>query len=140
MAKMKVTGVDVYLEKLAKLGEENKRIARLAVGRASLPLAAEIKTNLRKVLAGSEHSTGDLEEALGITPVADDFDGTISIKVGFDGYDRYGTPNPLKAAVLESGTSAVKKRPFIRPAVNKTKKQVLDILQKTIDEETRKIF
>lgn len=140
MAKFKAIGVDEFIDQLARLGAKNEQIARLAVGRASLPLAAAVKENLRKVLKNSKTSTGDLESALGITPVKDDKDGTINIKIGFDGYDRNGTPQPLKAAVLESGMSRMKKSPFIRPAVNKTKKQVLEILEKTIDEETKKIM
>lgn len=48
--------------------------------------------------------TGDLADALYIAP----FEKTLSsvtTKIGFAGYDSKGTPNPLKAAALESGTS-----------------------------------
>ena len=91
-------------------------------------------------LAGSERSSGALEASLGITPIQSDKDGFINAKVGFDGYDGKGVPNQLKARVMESGSSAVRKRPFVRPAVNATKKAAVEAMQQVIDEETKKIM
>ena len=41
---------------------------------------------------------------------------------------------------MESGSSKQKKRPFVRPAVNKTKKRAIEEMQKRLNEELKKIF
>jgi len=56
-------------------------------------------------------------------------------KIGFDGYDRKGVPNALKARAMESGTSTQPKRPFVRPAVNRVKKKAIEEMGKTLDIE-----
>ena len=101
---------------------------------------AKITFDLETNLAGSEQSTGALEASLGITPVAMDRDGFWNAKIGFDGYDAKGVPNQLKARVMESGTSTIRKRPFVRPAVNAKKKDAIEAMQRVIDEEIEKIM
>ena len=60
---------------------------------------------------------------MGISPPLQDKNGNTNVKVGFAGYDRKGTPNALKARAMESGTSTQPKKPFLRPAINKMKRQ-----------------
>ena len=92
-----------------------------------------------KNLTGSKYSTGDLEESLGVTPADIDNDGVINSKVGFHGYDRKGVPNVIKARAMESGTSTQRKRPFIRPAINKVKQKVEKAMEEIIDNEINKV-
>ena len=79
------------------------------------PVADEIRKGLENNLAGSKYSKGDLLGSLGITPPGVDSQGNVNTKIGFDGYDSKGVANQLKARVMESGTSKIKKRPFVRP-------------------------
>ena len=74
-----------------------------------------------------------------VTPIEKDYNGNWNAKVGFDGYDRDGVANQLKARVIESGTSTKKKRPFVSPAIRKTKKQVVKKMEEVIDNEIKKI-
>ena len=75
-------------------------------------VADEIKGGLQWATGESEHSTGDLLDSLGIAPIDTDNRGNINTKVGFDGYDRKGVPNQLKARAMESGTSTQPKKPL----------------------------
>ena len=79
-------------------------------------------------------------EALGITPILQDENGVWNAKIGFGDpdYDPKGVPNLLKARVMESGSSTIRKRPFIRPAVTAKKKEVLEAMQQVVDDEIKK--
>ncbi len=140
MAKMQsIYGFTELEKQLSSLSQGSIEIGKKAVRKGAGILADHVRANLRKNLAGSEYSTGDLEESLGVTPAGVDKNGVINAKVGFDGYDRKGVPNQLKARAMESGTSRQRKRPFIRPAVNKAKQKVEKAMEQTIDEEISKI-
>ena len=133
MAKMTIQGFDEYADKLSKLGSAAPEIAKRAVKAGVNPLADEVRKQLEKNLQGSKYSTGDLLNSLGVTPVGVDKNGVYNAKVGFSGYDRKGVPNALKARAMESGTSRQPKKPFMRPAVNRAKKRVLEEMGRSID-------
>ena len=133
MAKMSVSGLDEYIDKLSKLGSKMPEVAKRAVQAGVNPLADEVRKQLEKNLQGSKYSTGDLLDSLGTTPVGVDKNGVYNAKVGFSGYDRKGVPNALKARAMESGTSRQPKKPFMRPAVNRAKKRVLEEMGRSID-------
>ena len=86
-----------------------------------------------------------LREGFGISKLQDD-SGYLNVKLGFDGYNRTktekypgGQPNQLVARGVESGTSWKQKKSFIRPAVNKTRKQAEQKMKDVLDEEISKI-
>ena len=137
MAKMTVAGFDDYSKKLEKLGSSMPEVAKRAVKAGVNPLADEVRRQLENNLIGSEYSTGDLLDSLGVTPVDVDKNGVYNAKVGFHGYDRKGVANALKARAMESGTSRQRKKPFMRPAVNRVKKKVLEEMGKSIDADLR---
>lgn len=137
MAKMTIRGLDEYALKLSKLGADASKIAKKVVMAGANPVADEIRKNLEKNLSGSKYSTGDLLDSFGIAPPGVDRQGNTNTKIGFEGYDRKGVPNTLKARAMESGTSTQPKRPFIRPAVNRMKKKAIDEMGKTLDSEIK---
>ena len=126
--------------KLSKLGTMSTKIAKDVVMAGAQPVADEIRKGLQANLQGSKYSKGDLLGSLGITPPGVDSQGNVNVKIGFDGYDSEGVANQLKARVMESGTSKIKKRPFVRPAVNRSKKKALEAMQKKFDEEIELII
>lgn len=134
---MTVKGLDEYIDKLSKLGSKMPEVAKRAVQAGVNPLADEVRKQLEKNLQGSKYSTGDLLDSLGVTPVGVDENGVYNAKVGFSGYDRKGVPNALKARAMESGTSRQPKKPFMRPAVNRAKKRVLEEMGRSIDMDLR---
>lgn len=89
----------------------------------------------------SDEEKQGLLDGFGVSPMQDD-GGYINVKLGFDGYNsvktkKYpkGRPNALIARVTESGSSYREKTPFIRPAVNASKKQAEQAGQMKIDEK-----
>ena len=146
---MKTYGFDEYIESLNRIGSDSVGIVTKAVHNGAGILADEIRKNLESNLQGSETSTGDLEESLGIAPVRVDADGVINTRIGFDGYDREGVPNVIKARVMESGrklramesgTSKTPKRPFIRPAIKAAENRIIHEMDETIRDEIDKIM
>jgi len=135
MARMTIKGLDEYALKLSKFGKDAPEIAKKVVMAGANPIADEIRKELEKNLAGSKYSTGDLLDSFGIAPPDIDSMGNTNTKIGFDGYDRKGVPNALKARAMESGTSTQPKRPFVRPAVNRVKKKAIEEMGKTLDIE-----
>lgn len=91
----------------------------------------------------SEPEKQGLMDGFGISPLQDD-SGYLNVKLGFDGYNsiktkKYpqGQPNALIARVTESGSSYREKTPFIRPAVNTTRKSAEKAGQAKIDEKIK---
>lgn len=65
--------------------------------------------------------------------------------IGFKGYGStpthnypLGLPNQLLARSIESGSSVRRKNPFIRKAVNSCRKEAIEAMKKTFDEEVEK--
>lgn len=137
MAKMAIRGIEEYAMKLSRLGADAPKIAKKVVMAGADPVADEIRRNLQKNLSGSQYSTGDLLDSFGVAPPDVDRNGNTNTKIGFEGYDRKGVPNALKARAMESGTSTQPKKPFVRPAVNKMKKKAIEEMGKTLDAEIK---
>ncbi len=144
MARMTFKAGDEYSLKLSKLAANGLQdeIAKKAIYAAAGIVTDRIRAELNWTIGGNENSksTGDLEDSLGIAKIDLDKTGNWNTKIGFDGYDRKGVPNQLKARVLESGTSTIKKRPFVRRAVNATKDNAQNEMAKVIDKEIAKIM
>jgi len=138
MARISFKNGDDYALKLSRLATGSEEIAKKAIYQGAKVVADKIKSNLEGVL--SPEATGDLVDSFGVTPISRDKDGNWNAKIGFDGYGRDGIANQLKARVLESGSTRQQKRPFVRPAVNATKKQAIEAMRKVIDEETKKMM
>ena len=159
MARMTISGGDEIELMLAKLGASSFETGKRAVREAADIVANKVRSNLDKLpedtfrkLAEGEQFSGvpkskkkDLLDGLGITPVGVSDEGTINIKVGFQGNGAYptrkypkGLPNQLLARVVESGSSVRKKTPFIRPAVNQTEQQAINKMQEVINREIEK--
>ncbi len=155
MARMTLQAGSAYMEKLSALAEGSRQIAEKAVYEAAGIVADQIRKNLKANLDDPESAaknsgaetkkagqkpTGALLDSLGIAPIQVDKNGYIGTKIGFDGYDSRGVPNQLKARVMESGSSTIQPRPFVRPAVKAAKKAAEETMDRVIDEEIKKIM
>lgn len=156
-------GGDAYGAKLEMLANrETRSMIRRAVGRGAVRVADAIEAALRaipsckpKMLTGTEQLETALQNfekahllnALGITPVDTDARGFVNAKVGFDGYTeaptaKYsrGTPIPMLAASVERGSSVRPAHPFIEPTVRKIRKDVIRVMEESIDTDIKEIF
>jgi HK97 gp10 family phage protein len=123
--------------KLSALAEGADEIARKAVYEGARVMADAIRKAADKVI--SKDATGDMMASFGIGPIETNKDGIINTTVGFSGYDRRGAPNILKARALNSGTSRIKKRSFMRNGLNSSKKRAAEAMEKVISDEIEKI-
>ena len=161
--KITVLGAEEYALKLAKLGSASKGITKKAVYQAADVVADAVKANLqampvvdnnynimayaqRKKARMSAAQRDGLIESFGISKMQDD-GGYINVKLGFDGYNSVktwqypqGQPNVLIARIYESGGSTAEKQPFIKPALNKTRKAAQQKMADVIDEEMSKLM
>ena len=161
MARMTFKASDEYALKLSQLSTGSDEIVRKAIFAGAKIVADKIKSNLEgmptekfRYLRGGDQFIGltkqqkaDLLASFGITPITRDEDGFWTAKIGFDGYGSMSTkkypqgiPNQLLARAVESGSSVRRKHPFVRPAVNATKKAVVEKMDGVINEEAEKIM
>lgn len=150
-------GLDSYISYLQKIdavtdeviGEAVYDMAKVVADKVraniqalpAVPNAANIATYRQGYSRLSEPEKQGLLDGFGVSPLQDD-SGYRNVKLGFDGYNsvktkKYpqGQPNALIARVTESGSSYREKTPFIRPAVNASKKQAEQAGQMKIDEK-----
>lgn len=126
-----------YALRLSALGNSSEGIAKMAVFEGAGILTDAIRVKLLGVI--SEKATGDLYDSIGITPITKDKDGFINAKIGFDGYDRKGQPNNMKARILESGSSRTNsKHPFVEPAVREKRAAIQKKMAAVVEEEIKK--
>lgn len=126
MAKISMDGLYQYEKLLAELGADTVKMAKYAI----YPAAGEVLDALK---AATPRDTGDLRDSEILTHFVTD-EGQVYTAVVFDGYDRNGVPNSLKARAIESGTSRMKKQPFIRPTVNRMKQRVIERMNRGVNE------
>lgn len=136
MAKFKFEGIEEYTASLEKIGGKNaERVLKYAV----YPGAGVVADAVRKA-AEQYKDTGDLLESLTLSKMRND-SGYINTLLMFSGYDSKGTPNPLKANALESGTSRGQKAThFISNAVKSVKERAISEMSKALDEKIGQIM
>lgn len=162
MAKIEMRGMDAYISELRKLGENTAPVCKAAVYAGAKVIADEIRQatsglnrvtdaeamaayHEKKPVKISVSQKIGLAKSLGIAPIADKY-GIVSTKIGFDGYndvktERWpnGQPNALIARACESGSSAMLKQPFVRPAIQRKKDAALEAMKQAADRELEKL-
>ena len=164
MATIEFKGIDEYAKLLSKLGQGSKGIIKAAVWEGAdevadamrravdaLPTIGEKEAiiNWRRDVPNegiTDKQKQGLAAGLGLSPMKDE-GGYIYTKAGFAGYNGVhthaypnGQPNALIARSLESGSSARKKHPFVRPAVNSSKGTAVQRMGAKLDEMLSKIM
>ena len=132
--------------KLNRSAQNFRKVAEAAIRAGAAVIAEEMGNRLRGIL--SPKATGQLVNALGITPVKQDKDYNYNAHIGFDGYRKppygkfpQGVPFQLIARSFESGAGTWRKAtPFAKPAVNATKQKVKEVMTRVADEEFQKIM
>lgn len=148
-------GLDSYISYLKKIdavtdeaiGEAVYEMAKVVAdsvrsGIQALPTVsneANIATYKKGYSRLSDKEKQGLLDGFGISPLQED-SGFINVKLGFDGYNsvktkKYpqGQPNALIARVTESGSSYRQKTPFMRTAVNASRKEALEKGREAVD-------
>lgn len=138
MAKFKFTGIDLYINQMEKLNGHTVSVMKMGTYDGAAIIADEVRAGLKRVIRHPDDSTGDLANSMYLARI-ENKNGYVYTEIGFAGYDSKGVPNILKARAMESGTSRQPKTPFIRKAFNAAKEKCMAAMQKTVDEEIKKL-
>lgn len=158
MAKITFKGLDKYIEELYKMKGDGSATIEKSVYVGAKVIADSIKSSMSGIqtrVPGKFYESGmapgptpqekaDMIASFGLSPMRDD-NGYINTKAGFDGYGRHqtpsfpnGVPNAVVARSCESGTSWMKKQPFMRKSVNGARAAAVAAMAAKFDEEIKK--
>lgn len=138
MAKISFPGFESYEKALRELGADAEKICKAAVYDGAAIVADAIRASYySQPHPYSEHGN-EIIKSMTLSKIRND-DGYVNTKVGFVGYDSEGTATAIIARTLESGNSHQKKKPFIRPAVNRSKEAAIRAMGDKIDQMTKQI-
>lgn len=135
MAKFESDAIAEYIKQLNKMGapQVTTAIIKMAVYDGAAIVADVVRPLIPK-------DSGDLANSMFLAKMENE-DGFIYTRIGFAGYDSKGTPNQIKANVLEHGRSDGKgKHPFIRKAVNACGAQAVAAMEARLDTEFKKLM
>ena len=134
MATISFKGLEAYQQQIAALGNPKtvESMCKYSIYDAAGMVADEIKK-------ATPVDTGDLRDSIALEAMVTR-EGVTYTKIDFSGYDRKGVPNMIKARVIESGTSRVKKQPFVRPTVKRVTKTAEFMMDKAINEYLSKFM
>ena len=137
MAKCSAKLPEELLKKLSRIGSNMDAIADSALKAGGEVVLKNTKSNLENMVKGP--STGQLVNALGLSPVLLDRNGNYNIKVGFYEYRADGSANAMVANIIEYGKHGQPARPFLKNAKTKSKKECETVMAQKIEEEIKKL-
>ena len=139
MAKADVKMPDEFLSRISRLGAQTDSIAEKVLQAGGEVALDKVRSNLSAVVGvgnkSESRSTGELERALGLSPVMVDKNGNHDIKVGFSEPRSDGSSNAKIANILEYGTSSQSAKPFLKPAKSAVKKQCVEAMKSAFEKE-----
>ena len=142
MAKVDIKMPDEFLERLSRLGKDFDAVAERVLEAGGEVVLSKTKSTLAAVVgSGTKYdsrSTGELESALGLSPVKSDKNGNHNIKLGFAEPRRDGGSNAKLANILEYGKHGQPAKPFLKPARTASKSAAITAMQKKFEEEVEK--
>jgi HK97 gp10 family phage protein len=132
-----------FLLKVSALADKTDEIIPKVLKEGGKVVKAKVKSNLQAVI-GKEtkepsRSTGELVDALGLTPAGVDRKGNYNVKVGFDEPRKDGESNAKIANIIEYGKSGQPAKPFLKPAKTASRKACIETMKRKLDEEISKI-
>jgi len=139
VAKITIKMPDDFLLKVSQLAEKSDEIIPRVLEAGGDVVLEKVKSNLSAVI-GSEtklksRSTGELEEALGVSPVKKDSYGNYNLKIGFSEPRSGGESNAKIANILEYGKSGQLPKPFLKPAKAKSRKACIEAMKNKLESE-----
>lgn len=150
----KVKDGSAYIAQLEKLEANVPEIVGKAIFPAAKVVADEIQKEISSLRTDESGKRGTLNakqraglhKGLGIAKMQQDGKLT-NVKIGWDGYNDIktkrwpnGQPNQMIARSIERGTSFMKANPFVKRAVNRTRKAATAEMQNVLDSEIEKIM
>ncbi|NDL67885.1 HK97-gp10 family putative phage morphogenesis protein [Anaerotalea alkaliphila] len=132
-----------FLLKVSTLAEKTDEIIPKVLEAGGEVVKAKVKANLQASVGTDtklpSRATGELIDALGVTPAGVDRDGNYNVKVGFDEPRKDGESNAKIANILEYGKSGQPAKPFLKPAKTASRNACIETMKRKLDEEISKI-
>jgi len=129
--------------KISRLGEKTDEIIPRVLEAGGEVVLDKVKSNLRSVIgSGTKYesrSTGELAEALGLSPALRDRDGNHNVKIGFSEPRKDGESNAKIANIIEYGKSGQPAKPFLKPAKSASRKPCIEAMKAKLEQELRRI-
>ena len=139
MAKLTVRTPDALIAKLTRLGQKTDQVCEKALKAGAEVAEKAVSSNLSAVIGKDtkkpSRSTGELQSALGVSPVKVDDKGNYDVKVGFAEPRSGGGVNAKIANILEYGKHGQPPRPFLKPAKSKARRQIAAAITETLERE-----
>lgn len=144
-------GLDDWITQLNKLYDTSTYLGKavyMGAKTVSKPMESELRNlpvddrpyvpdgKMRKGIRSVEKA--GLISSYGIAPMRDD-NGFVNVKLGFDGYNKAGTPNIVVARALCTGTSFLPKNNFVDKVAERYKDASEKEMRKTIETEIKNI-
>lgn len=144
MAKAEMKMPEDFLLKVSRLNEKTDEILPRVLEAGGQVVLERVKSNLSAVVGkGTKNlsrSTGELENALGLSPAKPKRDGSgWDIKVGFAEPRSGGDSNAKIANILEYGKHGQPPKPFLKPAKTQSRKACIETMEAKLNEEVRGI-
>lgn len=157
MATWEFKNIDEYIEQIHKIYTDVDRYVLAAINEGGHVMGEAIKDGIKSLPVDDDPQRKDMRNGInslqregllrsfGFAPLRTD--GTLkNRKLGFDGYnaiktDRWpnGQPNAMIARSVESGTSFMRKNPFINKALRSKKTATEQAMQERLDREIGKL-
>lgn len=140
MAKVEFKMPDDFLDKLSRLESRTDEIVPRVLEAGGQVALAKVKSNLQSVVGKnlktkSSRSTGELVNALGLSPAKMDRQGNFNVKVGFDEPRTGGVSNAMIANVIEYGKHGQPPKPFLKPAKSASCAPAIEAMKRKLEEE-----
>lgn len=161
MAKFQFEGVDKLVAQYQKLEKNTTPIIGHAIYEGAGVVMKSVKSAIENISTDDSHGFGTstnpktgptsiqkagLIHSVGIAKMRND-SGFYNVKIGFDGYNYVktkrwpqGQPNMMVARSIESGTSWMRKQPFMRKAEQSSRSQCERVMSETVDREIQRII
>lgn len=157
MATMQFEGLDLYISKLTRMQNATRDICGHIVYEGAKVVADAIKSGAQGLPVDEKYAPpghmkagitsaqkAGLIESLGIANMREE-NGAYNVKIGFDGYNsvrtkKYpgGQPNAMVARSVNTGTSFLKRTPFIDGACRSAKGAALSAMTQEADNQFKK--
>lgn len=143
MARIEVKMPEAFLLKVSKLADSTDAILPKVLKAGGEVVLQKVKNNLQSVIGQKtkepSQSTGELENALGVSPAKMDREGNYNIKIGFSEPRNDGGSNAKIANIIEYGKHGQPPKPFLKPAKSASQKACMDAMTEKLDEEIRNL-
>lgn len=132
-----------FLLKVSTLADKTDEIIPKVLKEGGEVVKDKVKANLEAVIGQDtkekSRSTGELINALGVSPPGIDKKGNYNVKVGFDEQRRDGESNAKIANIIEYGKSGQPPKPFLKQAKTSSKRACIEAMKNKLDEEIDKL-